>query len=217
MSLEKSQKILKAMWEKVAKPGADGKKYIIIKNRTDLEYHYWSGFVDDDQFTVQDWIAAFQDSLLPNGMYLVNEPQWMDKASYHYSGPINAPYDPMTIREGEWTEEDLEKLVWENIKPCVYFSKEDFGKVIAEAKKSMPRSNGNYVISNALKKDWLEFMNTYASPKRVLQMGVAQLRAAKGQAASGGPAVAGSGFVQGPGPSQQVADKLSQLIAKRER
>ncbi len=88
MSLEKSQKILKAMWEKVAKPGADGKKYIIIKNRTDLEYHYWSGFVDDEKYT---------------------------------------------------------------------------------------------------------------------------------PAASGGPAVAGSGFAQGPGPSQQVADKLSQLIAKRER
>jgi len=215
MSLEKSQKILKAMWDKVAKPSADGKRQIVIKNQKDLEYHYWTGFVDDEIFSLQDWVEAFKDSLLPNGMYLINEAQWLDKAKYHYSGPIHPPYDPMTIREGEWSEEELHELVWEKIKPNVYFSKEDFEKIIAESRKSIPKtSEGKFLISPELKKDWTEFINTYASPRRMLQIGVYQLKAAKqGSAPSGTPS--GSGFSQGPGASRQIADQLSHIIGKR--
>lgn len=214
---EKSQQILQKMWDRCAKPGADGRKQIIIKNRTDLEYHYWSGFVDDEKFTIQEWVDAFQDSLLPNGMYLVTEDQWMEKAEYHYSGPIDPPWDPMTIREGEWGETELEELAWNRLKPNVYFPKEDFSKIIAEVKKTMPRANGKYLISRALKQDWTEFVNTYASPRRVLQMGVAQLRASSGQSTSqqvGGPQ---TGFAKGPAASRQIADKLSDLIGRREK
>ena len=216
MSLEKSRKILQKMWERCAKPGADGRKYIVIKDRADVEYHYWSGFVDDEKFSVQEWADAFQDSLLAKGVYLVNEDQWLAKAKYHYSGPIHPPWDPMTIREGEWDETELETLAWEKLKPNVYFSKEDFAKVIAEVKRTIPKASGKYVIGRALKQDWTEFVNTYASPRRVLQMGVAQLKAARGQPISPQAPVQ-TGFVQGPSASRQIADKLSQLIGRREK
>jgi hypothetical protein len=216
MPEEKSRQILQKIWDKVAKPGPDGKNYIVIKNRQDLEYHFWSGFVDDDQYSLQQWVDAFQDSLLPNGGYLVTEDQWMAKVPYHYSGPINPPYDPMTIREGEWSEADLESLVWEKLKPCVYFSKEEWGRIIGEVKKTLPKKDGKFVISRALKEEWTNFVNTYASPRRVLQLGVAQLRVVKtGQPASGAPLGPQSGFAKGPDASRQVADRLSQLIGKR--
>jgi len=215
MSLEKSQKILKAMWDKVAKPGADGNKYIVIKNRSDLEYHFWSGFVDDDKYTLQNWVDAFKESLLPNGIYLVTERQWMEKAEYHYSGPIYPPWDPMTIREGEWSEEDLDDLTREKIQPSVNFSKDDFSKVYAEVKKDMPKKDGKFLISRDLKIEWTTFINTYASPKRVLSIGVYQLKAVQQGQPEAGPLGPGSGFSKGPAAGQQVADKLSQLIGRR--
>ncbi|HEX5038308.1 MAG TPA: hypothetical protein VFX30_14215 [bacterium] len=216
MPEEKSRQILQKMWDKIAKPGADGRNYIVIKDRKDLEYHFWSGFVDDDHYTIQQWVDAFQDSLLPNGAYLVTEEQWMAKVPYHYSGPILPPYDPMTIREGEWSEADLEGLVWEKLKPCVYFTKDEWGRIIGEVKKTLPKKDGKYLISRQLKQEWTTFVNTYSSPRRVLQMGVAQLKAA--QSGQGAPASSPqSGFAQGPAASRQVADRLSQLIAKRDR
>lgn len=218
MPEEKSRQILQRMWEKVAKPGADGKKYIVIKDRKDLEYHFWSGFVDDDQFTLQQWVDAFQDSLLPNGAYLVTEEQWMDKVPYHYSGPIDRPYDPMTIREGEWGDEELEQFAWEKLKPCLYFSKDDFGKWFQAAKKTF-YVNGKYVVTTVVKKELAEFLNLYASPRRILQMGVWQLKAAQGRSANASSMAAGasSGFAQGPSTSQSIASKLSQLVGQRDR
>lgn len=215
MPEEKSRQILQKMWDKVAKPAADGKKYIIIKDRKDLEYHFWSGFVDDDQYTLQQWVDAFKDSLLPNGAYLVNETQWMEKAVYHYSGPIDRPYDPMTLREGEWDEKELDQFAWEKLRPCLYFSKEDFGRWLLEAKKSF-YVNGKYVVTALVKKELLEFVNAYASPRRILQLGVWRLKAAQGQPA-GSPVGADSGFARGPSQSQSIASKLSQLVGARDK
>jgi hypothetical protein len=145
---------------------------------------------------------------------LVTEEQWMAKVPYHYSGPIHPPYDPMSIREGEWSEGELEELLWEKLKPCVYFTKEEWGKIIGEVKRTVPKKDGKFLISKQLKQDWTNFVNTYASPRRILQLGVAQLRAAQTAPASPGSK---SGFAQGPAASRQVADRLSQLIAKRDR
>ncbi len=219
MHEEKSRQVFRKIWDKVAKPGLDGRKLIVIRNRADLEYHWWSGLVDEDKYSMQDWVAAFQDSLLPNGGYFVTEEQWMAKAEYHYAGPIDSPFDPMTIREGEWSEEALDDLVWNKLKPCVYFSKDDWGKIIAEVKKTLPKKNDRYVISHPLKQEWTTFVNTYSSPRRVLQLGVYQLRAQqKGQTGPLGPSPtspAATGYAQGPASSRTIADRLSQLIGKR--
>ena len=104
MSSEKSYQALRAIWDKVAVQAPDGKKYLIFKSRTDLDYLYCTGFVDEAKYKPDDWVGAFSDSLMPNGAYMVNEAQWLDKEKFHFWGPVGVPWNPLELREGEWTE-----------------------------------------------------------------------------------------------------------------
>src|SRR5262245_49460505 len=125
MSSDKSYQALRAIWDKVAVQAPDGKKYIIFKSRTDLDYLYCTGFVDETKYKPDEWVEAFKDSLMPNNAYLVNEDQWLDKVKYHYWGPVGLPWDPMELREGAWEEKEFRAMIKEKIMPQIFFTPEE--------------------------------------------------------------------------------------------
>lgn len=207
MPFEKSHPALKAIWEKVSVRAPDGKNYLLFKNRKDLEYLYCTGFVDVDRYPLDEWVETFSDSLMPNGAYMVTEEQWMDKVRFHYSGPVGRPFDPMTLREGEWSEEEIRTLIREKILPSVYITADQFEKVIEDVKQGPYYVNGKFLINQAVKADLLTTLNNYASPRRIRELAVVE-------AGEGSGRTEGKGFVKGPTPSQQAAERLSQIISK---
>jgi len=215
MSSDKSYQALRAIWDKVAAQAPDGKKYIIFKSRTDLDYLYCTGFVDETKYSSEDWVNAFSDSLMPNKAYLVSEEQWLDKVKYHFWGKVGTPWNPLELREGAWEEAEFRAMVKEKILPQIFYTEAEFEKILAEAKKSGLVMGGKYMITKAVKENLLDLLNNYPSPRRAREMDVAAL---KGQPLSGGsPAgqAQKSGFSQGLSPSQKAADRLSQLLSKR--
>lgn len=216
MSSEKSYQALRSIWDKVAAQAPDGKKYLIFKSRTDLDYLYCTGFVDEAKYKPSDWVEAFSDSLMPNGAYMVSEAQWLDKVKYHFWGKVGLPWNPMELREGEWSDAEFGTMIKDKILPQIFFTPEEFEKVLGEAKKNGLMVGGKYMVTKLVKENLVDLLNNYPSPRRAREIDVAALT---GQTAAG-PGVAAtpgqkSGFTQGVSPSQKAADRLSQLLSKR--
>ncbi len=212
MSSEKSYKTLQSIWEKLAKPAKDGKKSLTFKDRSDLVYLYSTGFVDEKQCSLKDWVKAFDDSRLGDGSYALNEGQWMDKVKYHYAGPIGVPFDPLQLREGDWTPADMEQLIKEKILPSIYFTEAEFRKIFEEVKPTF-FLNGLYKLSPAVKKDLKELIDLIPSPSQVRALGVAE---ARGRLSPGGKAGGpSSGFSKGPSQSEMAAQRLANILLKK--
>lgn len=215
MSSDKSYRALRAIWEKVSVQAPDGRRYLIFKSKEDLEYLYCTGFVDEAKYPCEEWVNSFPDSLTPIGAYMVSEDQWMDKVKYHYSGPVGVPFDPMELREGDWAEEEMQKLIREKILPSIFFTAEEFQKILDESKKRGLLVDGKYRITKAIKEDLLGVLNEFPSPRRARELAVAEAR----QSAVGAPASARptSGYEKGIPASQQAAEKLRDLLSKSPR
>ncbi len=214
MSSDKSFRALKEIWDSVSIKTPDGKQFILFKKREDIEYQYCSGFVNESEFSLEEWVDSFSDSRMPNGMYLVSEEQWMDKVRFHYSGPVSDPFDPLTLREGEWSEEEMDELVREKILPSIYLSAEDFGKVFEAAKRHGLSVNGHYRINQATKEGLLDLINDCPSPRRVRELLRAEVRASRKGSTGLSQGIGATGFTKGPSASQVAAERLGQLLKK---
>lgn len=212
MSSEKSYKTLQSIWDKLSKPAKDGKKWLTFRDRNDLVYLYSTGFVDEKQYTLQDWIKAFDDSRQADGSYLIAEGSWMDKVKFHYAGPIGVPFDPLDLRDGDWTEADMEKVIVEKILPSIYFTEAEFRKIFDEVKPTF-FLNGVYKLNSAVKKDLKELIDLIPSPAHVRALGVAE---ARGRASPGSKSAGVStGFSSGPSQSEAAAQRLANILLKK--
>ena len=117
---------MKSIWDATAIAYPNGKTLIRWTSRNDLVYLYDIGFVDTDQFSPEQWIKSFEDSLQKDFSYLVTEEQWMAKRSYRYEGPTELPFNPLTMREGEWEPAELDAIVYQKILPSTTLKKEHF-------------------------------------------------------------------------------------------
>lgn len=201
---EKSIKAVRAIWDKVAQPGPDGKKYVFFVNRNDLVYLFCTGFVDEARHTLHDWVDSFKDSLQENGSYMVNGAQWMDKARFRHSGPVGQPFDPLQLRDGKWSEQEIEAMIKTHLLPAVYFTEKELRAIWDEAKETF-YLNGSYHVTTEVKKDLRMMIDRYPSPAQVRAIGLAEVRAQ----ASG---KMGSGFAAGPAQSQVAAQRLADLL-----
>lgn len=220
MPSAQAQKALKEIWDATSVAAPDGNRYLLFKGRDDLIYLYCCGFVDEAKFTVEDWVDAFEDSLMPTGAYMVGEPQWMAKSSFRYEGPVGRPFDPYSIREGEWSEAEMQALIKEKILPSVWFNEEEFRKIMEMAKTDGFYLNGKYRITPAFKADLLYLLNTYPSARRVREMRLDEAWARQMQKESPGAfgkAAKTSGFTTGKTPSEQAAERLTELVSKKGR
>lgn len=207
MPSKHSLKTFQLTWNQVAKAGSDGKKSLSFSDRNDLVALYCSGFVDESKHTVHDWVAAFKGHLQPDGAsYLLTEEEWMNKVRFHYDGPVGKPFNPLILREGEWSEANVESLIKHHILPAVYFNENEFRTVWDEAKPQF-FVNGKYVVTKKFKEDLSQLVEAYPSPAQVRAWGVEDVRNQM--------AVKGSGFASGPARSQVATQRLTELISKR--
>lgn len=190
----------------MAKAGPGGEKKLYFNGRNDVVALFCSGFVDDSKHTVQEWVEAFQKHVQPDGSYLLTEEEWMEKAVFHFDGPVGKPFDPLMLREGEWSESSIQSLIKHHILPAVYFNEKEFAMVWDEARPQY-LVKGKFIISKKFKEDLKNLVESYPSPSQVRAWGLEDMRK---KAAS-----KGSGFASGPARSQVATQRLTDLISKR--
>lgn len=149
---------------------------VVFEGDHDLIYLYNVGFVDTDKYSQQTWLNAFRESRKANGAYHLTKKQWLDKTKYRYNELVVPPFNPLRLREGEWTVEDLKKLAKQKIIPETIITYEQYLKGLEEAKQKGLIKDGIMVVTREWKLKLLELLNQHPSPKRRRALMVEQLR-----------------------------------------
>jgi hypothetical protein len=213
---------MKFIWEQVSQPDPQGRRWIRYGGRHDIVYLYETGFVDTDKYPLNEWIDAFKDSLQKDGRYVLDENQWMAKKKYRYDGPIDAPFDPLSMPEKMWNPEEFEKLLKEKILPSMAIPEKIFRESLQRVKDRM-FVNGKVNIDKQFKAVLKQIMETSPSPRRFREVSLAEAVKKMGQGApkTGVPSAPSqaaqqkSGFAKGPAAGQAAVDQLSKLLGKR--
>ena len=165
------------IWDKLPKEkDLNGNDYIEYVT-TDLPYLYENGFVDTQKYTLDEWliaIIAFKND--ETGTYQLNREQFLSLRVFRYDGQLRAPFEPMRIREGNWTEEELWKLFVLSIKPSSTLSDQQFAGMIESAKKKGLFVNGQFRVDRPFKVRLNQIVQENPSPLRKLELRVAERR-----------------------------------------
>lgn len=140
--------------------------HLIFEGEHDLAYLYNCGFVDTDHYSYDDWLNAFRSHRQKNGSYRLTLDDWLSKTGFRYFGSIEPPFDPMTMREGEWSLEDYKEFSKEKILPEITMTYEQFLAGIEQSKKTGDIVNNSITITPERKQKLAETMDNLATPKR---------------------------------------------------
>lgn len=170
---------MEELWLKVSKPAKDGNRYITLKGLGDIGFLYATGFVDVQKFTFKEWMDAFAPSRQKDGSFVVTHPQWMAKKKFRFDGKLDAPFDAFTIEERDYTEAELTKLMTEKIIPNTIYNQSYIPQVLNNLRAQKKLVNGKIKIDKGIKEFIHNLINTYPSPKRILELMVGALKYAK--------------------------------------
>jgi hypothetical protein len=199
------------IWERVPKT-KDG---FIHYLPGDIPYLYTNGFVDTLAFTFQEWSAAFQDCIQPDKSYLIPKEKFLSLRTFRYEGPVFPPFDAQKVREGEWDDENLQKLYDLSIKPSSSIQKDIFWNSINSLKKQGFVQNGNLLINKAVKTQLAYLVERFPSPRRRLEKEVARIRKEQqAQFKDVNQSRDSSSFEEGKAVSEVKAEKFKELQAK---
>ncbi len=209
MTYNKSKNPMEEIWDQVAQTDKDGQKYIRYKGQYDLIFLYANGFVDFRKFPLEEWIGAFADSREPDESYKVTRDQWMAKARFRYSGPVGDPFDPQTLKEREFSEDEFRDIFKQFICPATWIPEGSIPQILDYYRKKGRLVGGKIKMDPELKKDFQEVLEKLPSPLRVLQLDVANIRYRKGFPM---PATTpATGYVAGQDAQKTAAARLKQL------
>jgi len=201
------------IWSQVPKEIKDGVEYITYV-KSDLPYLYNSGMVDTNRFSYDQWEKAFDDCLGDDGRYWVDHRKMIFLGFFRYSKTVNEPFDPLKMRTGKYSTDRLKKVLERSIIPStslpadfmkktfdqMFKKHESFGQIfkknIEEAKEKGEEFDESQVTPINFKGDYViierqhllnmrNLLDNYPSPRRKMEMGVAQLRSEKLQEMAG--------------------------------
>ncbi|MCP5468180.1 MAG: hypothetical protein H7A32_02810 [Deltaproteobacteria bacterium] len=100
---------LKAMdyiWSQVPKEVKDGKEYVVYE-KDDLPFLYYSGLVDTERVSLEEWKKTFEECLGEDNRYWVDYEKMISLGKYRYHKVVNDPFDPLKMRVGKYPLERL--------------------------------------------------------------------------------------------------------------
>lgn len=170
--VEQNSDPMEYIWERIPKT----KEGLIHYLEGDIPYLYQNGFVDTTAYSYQEWKEAFNDCLQSDGSYLVNRDKFMSLRRYRYEGPVWKPFDAQKVRDGEWSDADLQKLFEKSIQPSSGITEEIFWNSVKALKKQGMVNNGNLLVNPSVKKQLAYLIERFPSPRRKLETEVHRLR-----------------------------------------
>lgn len=169
---EAAQDPMEYIWERVPKNENGHIHYLA----GDIPYLYRNGFVDTTIYTYQQWKSAFSDCLQTDGTYIVAKDKFMSLRKYRYVGPVFSPFEAQKVREGEWTDEDLQKLFDLSIKPSSTITQDIFWNSVKALKDQGFIQNNHLFVNQAVKNQLNYLIERFPSPRRRLETEVQRIR-----------------------------------------
>lgn len=167
LSETEKKQVMRWIWDQMHRSDVKlAPDQLIFEGEHDLAYLYNCGFVDTDRYSYDKWLNAFRPHLQKDGSYRLSLEEWLSKTPYRYFGPIEAPFDPMTMREGEWTLEDYKAYCKQHILPEITLTYGDFLQGLEQAKQNGTITGQVLQINRAEKEKLVALMDQYATPKR---------------------------------------------------
>ncbi|OGQ30565.1 MAG: hypothetical protein A3B79_05545 [Deltaproteobacteria bacterium RIFCSPHIGHO2_02_FULL_50_15] len=165
------------IWKTVAKTDKDGQEFIHYTGIAELNFLYFTGFVDTRKYTLEEWQKAFLDARLPNGTYKVKKEQWMAKKHFRYNGPVDKPFKPLEdLEEREYAEAEITNILKNKIIPSTSVDEKTILGYIGHYKSRGLIVDGRMKMDKTTKRDIHNLLEMYPSPLRVLQVNVQKVR-----------------------------------------
>jgi hypothetical protein len=114
---------MELIWSSVDKETKDGVEYVTYV-KGDIPFLYYSGLVDTERFTLQQWEDAFKDCLGEDGRYWVSHEKMLWLGRFRYCRTVGEPFDPLNMRTGQYSVDRLWKLFENSIIPSCSLPKE---------------------------------------------------------------------------------------------
>ena len=170
--IDETKDPMEHIWERVPKT----KEGLIRYLAGDLPYLYHNGFVDTNRFSLDEWVAAFDDCKKEDDSYLISKEKFLSLGVFRYIGPVLHPFDPHKIKEGEWEDEKLKLLYNLSVKPSSTLPEDIYWNTIENLKKQGCLQNGKFLLDNRFIKQLIFLLDQYPSPRRKLEIEVDRIR-----------------------------------------
>lgn len=194
---------LQTVWPQIQpKTKKNGKEYLQYSDQ-DLFYLYQSQFADQKKCTLDEWKNSFRDSLQPDGTYLVSYEQFLAKAKYYNTRmPSAPPFDPATLKEGVWSEAELDRLFREKIQPETLYTFQEWQEIKEKLRRLYPKKEGGLFVSDLFKKEVRIILDKFPSVMRLRALQIQKEKATAGK----------SRFDHGPEASKGILEKFRKFL-----
>lgn len=168
MTLELSSfDVMEYLWDTLEKT-KDGKA--IRYNIYDVEMLWKMGFVDTEQYSMNEWKQVFEPYKQEDGTYLLSKDAFFSLDKYRYKGEIHIPFDAMRINEGLYTDEGLGELIEASIAPSCSLPKKQLDEFFTSLKDLFRTPDGLVKIDREAKLKINDVINRNPSPLRNLEI-----------------------------------------------
>jgi len=159
--------VMEHLWETLDKT-SDGKHVVYMD--VDIEQLWWTGFVDTEQFPMEQWKAAFDPYRQPDGAYFIDNKSFLALDHYRYKGEIRIPFDATKVNEGKYTDEGLDDLVQASIAPSTHLTSEKLKEFFDTLKGDFRQPDGLILIKSEAKGRIKNLIDQNPSPLRNLEL-----------------------------------------------
>jgi len=159
--------VMDYLWDTLEKT-ADGKhiNYTIY----DVDLLWKMGFVDTEQFPLDEWKQVFEPYRQSDGTFLLDKDAFFALDKYRYKGEIHIPFDAMKINEGLYTDEGLQELIDQSIAPSSSLTKENLKAYFDTLKETYRTPEGYVKIAKEAKRQIRDMIDRNPSPLRNLEL-----------------------------------------------
>ncbi len=172
-NLEKNRSELEKIWARSSKDHSPQYGEYVRYWPTDPEYLYLAGFVDNKQFTLEEWKKAFDEWKQPDGGFIITKERFLSLAKYKYGGVVKKPLDAMKLREGWYELTDWHNFCAESILPSVSLKVDNLIQIEQKAKEEGFVIGSKIYIDKASKLRLKQVLDNFPSPMRRRELAVA--------------------------------------------
>lgn len=127
--IELNRRAMEHIWNAVKpKDVKDGVEYITYV-KTDIPFLYYSGLVDTQRWSREQWEKAFEDCLGEDGKYWVSHEKMISLGRFRYCKVVSEPFDPLKMRTGKYSAERLWQVFEKSVIPSCSLPESFFKRV----------------------------------------------------------------------------------------
>jgi hypothetical protein len=197
------------IWDNIPKR-KDGKT--IAYSHADLQYLYFEGFVNTRLFAIETWIKAFKP-FKKKTEYILDKKQFISIRKFRYNGPCDEMFDVYKLRDGAWSDEELQLLYNRSIRQACELTEKLYWNCIDGCKQEKKTNEkGELIVDADVKKGIAYIIARFPSPRTRLEFKVKQMRTEGAQVTEASEAEKGkSKFAAGSTAVQTTMASLQKL------